>query len=150
AQEEVIRRRVDPGTGEGSWLLDHDYLARAVREADRRANRWQRALAEGAKALAEAGASWTRRWRALLPPTTQLAFLRDRLQGRFRYGQHRAYAAKSLQRFAPTLGILLLVTAAGAYEWERRAEARVAKSADDILNALRFESREIDADDADT
>ena len=57
AQEEVIRRRVDPGTGEGSWLLDHDYLARAVREADRRANRWQRALAEGAKALADAGAA---------------------------------------------------------------------------------------------
>jgi hypothetical protein len=68
AQDEVIRRRVDPGTGEVSWLLDHDYLAHAVREADRRANRWQRALADGAKALAGAGESWGRWWRALLPP----------------------------------------------------------------------------------
>src|SRR5262249_1735407 len=99
AQEEVIRRRVDPGAGEDSWLLDHDYLARAVREAGRRANRWQRALAEGSKAVADAGASWTRWWRALLPPTTQLVFFRDRVQGRFRYGQHRAYTAKSLHRF---------------------------------------------------
>jgi hypothetical protein len=85
-REEVIRWRVDSGTGERYWLLDHDYLARAVREAERRANRWQRALAEGAKALADAGASWPRRWRALLPPKTQLDFFLDRLRGRFRYG----------------------------------------------------------------
>jgi hypothetical protein len=147
AQEEVIRRRVDPGTAEGSWLLDHDYLARAVREADRRANRWQRALAEGAKALADAGANWTGRWRALLPPTTQLAFLWDRLRGRFRYGEHRPYAAKSVQRFGPAIGLVLLVVATGVYEWERRAEARVSKSADDFLNALRLE-RGIEESDA--
>src|SRR5271165_25869 len=135
AQDEVIRRRVDPGTGESSWLLDHDYLARAVREADRRANRWQRALAEGAKTLADAGDSWARWWRALLPPRTQLGFLYDRLRGRFRYGEHRLYAAKSLQRFGPIVGILLLVAAA---EWESRAEERVAKSAEAILNGLEF------------
>ena len=101
AQEEVIRRRVDPGTGEGSWLLDHDYLARAVREADRRANRWQRALSEGAKALADAGASWARRWRALLPPTTQLAFLRDRAAGPLPLRRASRLRRKSLQRFGP-------------------------------------------------
>ena len=149
AQEEVIRRRVDPGTGESSWLLDHDYLARAVREADRRANRWQRALAEGAKAVADAGANWTGRWRALLPPTTQLAFLWDRLRGRFRYGEHRPYAAKSLQRFGPAIGLILLVLAAGAYEWARQAEARISKSADDILNAWRFEGSAVSHGDAD-
>jgi chaperone required for assembly of F1-ATPase len=147
AQDEVIRRRVEPRTGESSWLLDHDYLARAVLEADRRANRWQRALSEGAKALADAG-SWTRRWRALLPPTTQLGFLHDRLRGRFRYGEHRAYAARSLQRFGPMLAAFLLIAAVGTYEWERRAEAQVAKSADDILNVLRFEQNKIDEGDA--
>src|SRR6266404_6883144 len=115
AQEEVIRRRVDPGTGEGSWLLDHDYLARAVREADRRANRWQRALAEGAKALSEAGESWARRWHALLPAWTQFVFFYDRLRGRFRYGEQRRYAVKSVQRLGPYLAIVLMVVALGLY-----------------------------------
>ena len=103
----------DAGTGKGSsWLLDHDYLARAVIEADRRANRWQRTLAEGAKALAVTGASisapktWVRWWRALLPTGTQLAFFRDRLFGRFRYGGYRPYALKSLWRFGPYVVIL--------------------------------------------
>jgi hypothetical protein len=36
--DEVVRRRVDPLTGESHWLLDHDCLARAVRQADRRAH----------------------------------------------------------------------------------------------------------------
>jgi len=148
AQEEVIRRRIDPGTGEISWLLDHDYLTRAVREADRRANRWQRALAEGAKALADAGESWARWWRALLPPRTQLGFLYDRLRGRFHYGEYRLYAAKSLQRFGPIIGILLLVAGAGAYEWQNRAEERVAKSAEDILNGLEFQAGDVDDSDA--
>jgi hypothetical protein len=111
-----------------------------VREADRRANRWQRTLADGAKMLAEADESWARWWRALLPPRTQFALLWDRLRGRFRYGEQRLYAVKSLQRFAPLIGILLLVAVAGGYEWERRAEDRIAKSAEDILNGLEFQS----------
>jgi hypothetical protein len=140
SQEEVIRRRVEPGTGETSWLLDHDYLARAVREAGRRANRWQRALVEGATALAEAGDGWARQWRALLPPRTQLAFLYDRVRGRFRYGEHRLYAVKSLQRFGPYIAGLLLVVGLVLYEGERRSEERIQASADDILNGLELRS----------
>ena len=55
--------------------------------------------------LAEADESWARWWRALLPPRTQFALLWDRLRGRFRYGEQRLYAVKSLQRFAPLIGI---------------------------------------------
>jgi hypothetical protein len=139
SQEEVIRRRIDPGTGESSWLLDHDYLTRAVREVDRRANRWQRAFAEGAKALADAGNSWPRRWRALLPPRTQLAFLYDRLRGRFRYNKHRLYAINSLQRLGPYIAVPLLVVGLGLYEGERRSEERIQNSADNILNGLEFQ-----------
>jgi len=120
-----------------SWLLDHDYLARAVREVDRRANRWQRTLAEGAKALADTGASWTRRWRALLPPTVQLAFFWDRLRGRFHYGEHRTYATKSLSRFGPYLTFALVIVTLGLYEAERRSEERIQAFADDILILLR-------------
>ncbi|TMJ57844.1 MAG: hypothetical protein E6G90_02010 [Alphaproteobacteria bacterium] len=138
AQEEVIRRRIDPRTVVSSWLLDHDYLARAVREVDRRANRWQRTLAEGAKALADTGASWTRRWRALLPPTVQLAFFWDRLRGRFHYGEHRTYATKSLSRFGPYLTFALVIVTLGLYEAERRSEERIQAFADDILNRLEF------------
>jgi hypothetical protein len=146
-QEEVIRRRVDPGTGEISWLLDHDYLARAVREADRRANRWQRTLAEGAKALVEAGGSWARRWRALLPPTTQVAFFRDRLRGRFRYSEHRSYAAKSLRRFGPHAAIFLALVALGVHENELYYAEQLQATADDILSGLTFKESHISEGD---
>jgi hypothetical protein len=139
AQEEIVRRRVDPGTGESSWLLDHDYLARAVREADRRANRWQQALADGEKLLADSGDSWARWWHALLPPRIQLGFLYDRLHGRFRYGEHRLYAAKSLQRFGPIMGVIFLTAAASGYEWRSRAAEQIVKSAEGILNGLDFQ-----------
>jgi hypothetical protein len=139
ALEEVVRRRLDPGAGESAWLLDHDYLAGAVREAERRANRWQRALDEGAKALTEAGESWVRWWRALLPPSIQLAFFYDRLRGRFRYGGHRLYAAQSLQRLGPYVAVFVAVVALGLYEGERRHEDRIRALAEGILNKLEFE-----------
>ena len=112
------------GGGQNYWLLDHDYLARAVREADRRANRWQRALAEGAKALADAGARWTRRWRALLPPTTQLGFLRDRLRSKSAMASTALTRQESLQRFGPTLAVFLLVAAVATYENGKDAPKR--------------------------
>jgi hypothetical protein len=138
AKDEVIRQQADPETGEKSWLLDHDYLARAVREVDRRANLWHRTLADGAKALTNAGESWRRRWDALLPPKTQMFFFYDRLRGRFSYGRHRLYALKSLQRLGPYAAILVVVTALGLYEGERRSAERIRASADNILNGLEF------------
>ena len=150
ANEEVIRRRMDPGTRESSWLLDHDYLARAVREADRRANKWQRALAEGAKALADA-VGWAPRWRALLTPRTQVAFFFDRLCGRFRYAGYRAYAIISLQRLGPYVAIFFTIVAVGIYEAERRSEQEIQTASDDILNGLVFrDSNGISEDEAGT
>jgi len=143
AREEVIRRRVDPGTRKSFWFLDHDYLARAVREADRRANRWQWALSEGARTLSDAGESWARWWRSLLPGRTQLVFFWDRIHGRFHYGGHRLYAAKSLSRFIPYLTILILVTGISAYEWQRSNENEVRRLADDILIGLVFHESDI-------
>ena len=150
ANEEVIRRRMDPGLRESSWLLDHDYLARAVREADRRANKWQRALAEGAKALAGA-VGWAPRWRALLTPRTQVAFFFDRLCGRFRYAGYRAYAIISLERLGPYVAIFFTVVALGIYEAERRSEQEIQTASDDILNGLVFrDSKGISGDEAGT
>jgi hypothetical protein len=74
-----------------------------------------------------------------LPPGTQLAFFYDRLRGRFRYGGHRLYTVKSLQRLGPYLAIPLLVVALGLYEGERRSAEQVQNSADDILNGLEFQ-----------
>jgi hypothetical protein len=96
-----------------------------VREADMRANRWHRRLSEGAKALADAGGTWPRRWRALLPPWTQLTFFYDRLRRRFRYGGHRLYALKSLQRFGPYVVIPVVVAALYLYDEERRSAERI-------------------------
>jgi hypothetical protein len=146
--EEVVRRRVDPGTGDSAWLLDHDYLARAVREADRRANRWQRVLAEGANALVNAGTSWALWWRALLPPRTQLAFFWDRLRGRFRYGHHRLYAVKSLPRLAPYIAPLLVVLGLGLYQYASLSEQRISKTANDILNGIEFPQLIVSESDA--
>jgi hypothetical protein len=36
-----MRERCGGGTGEPAWVLDHDYLCRAVVEAERRSNRWR-------------------------------------------------------------------------------------------------------------
>ena len=52
---ELVRRRIDPDTRAEAWLLDHDYLTRAVVAAERNANRWRAMLEEGARTLAEAG-----------------------------------------------------------------------------------------------
>jgi hypothetical protein len=100
-QDEVIRRRRDPGEGYERWRLDHDYLTSVVREAHRRANFWTSKLKEGRDSLAAASGQVRRRWNALLSPRTQLQFLVDRLRGRFQYGQFRGYAAKSTARFVP-------------------------------------------------
>jgi len=138
ALDEVLRRRVDPGTGESFWLLDHDYLARAVLQADRLANRWRRTLVEGIQALNEAGQSWRRWWRALLPPTTQLVFLYDRLRGRFMYGEYRTYAIKSLLRFIPSLAVSFIIVILFLFEKERLFEESTSTSANSLLNRLEF------------
>ena len=110
---ELVRERTDPDTRQRAWLLDHDYLAGPVVEIERRANRWQTLLEDGARAFQEAGSSIVRRWRALLRTGPQIQLLLARLRGRFRYGQHRAYARWSALRFAP----LALALVLGGFAW---------------------------------
>ena len=137
---EVVRQRVDPSTAAATWLLDHDYLARAVREADRRAHRWTRTLADGAEAAARAAGSWSLWWRALLPPRTQRRFWLDRVRGRFRYGAYRRYAIASLVRFAPHAGVVAVLLVLGGFEYGRIQQRNMEAAVDRTLNELVFES----------
>jgi hypothetical protein len=136
---EVTRRRGDAGSKSQKWLLDHDYLARAVREVDRRANRWTRDLTEGVEKLGHAGASWSLWWQALLAPRTQLGFFADWLRGRFRYGMYRRYALISAARFAPYVFVLLVLTGAGILEYHQVQTRQMEDAVAAQLNRLTFD-----------
>ena len=110
---ELVRERTDPDTRQRAWLLDHDYLARPVVEAERRANRWQTILEEGARGFEEAGESLVRRWRALLTTGAQVQLLAVRFRRNFHYGEHRSYALWSTLRFSPVVLVLVL----GGFAW---------------------------------
>ena len=87
--------------------LDHDYLTRGIWAAERRANQWRFVLEEGARAFNNAG-TLQRKWRALLPPWTQLRLF-------FRYGSSQNYAFISLCRFPAivmSVSFVLLVSLA--------------------------------------
>ena len=107
-QEDVLRERNDPDTGRKVVQLYHDYLSRAVLEAERRADRWPTVARERQRAFDEAGDSLPRRWRGLLTPWQQIRLLIERLRGRFRYGETRGFAAASTIRFIPYLMVLTL------------------------------------------
>jgi hypothetical protein len=94
---EVLRSRGDPGSGRTVYRLDHDYLVRGVSAAERRANHWHYLLEDRAKAFQDAG-TLRKKWKALLPVGMQCRLAWARLNGRFRYGSRRAYAALSLAR----------------------------------------------------
>ena len=132
-QDEVVRRRRDPGDKEDRWRLDHDYLAGVVREADRRANAWVTRLKEGEAGLEAAGRQPLRKWQALLGLNEQAGLVANRLRGRFRYGAYRGYAALSLLRLAPAA--LVLAAGVGLYAYEARQNA-VRTSRDQIVGAF--------------
>lgn len=105
----IIRR----GAGEGSeqqtvWSLYHDYLARGVLAAHRRANRWQRLLTDRLRALREAG-GWRSWWYALLSPWEQLRLILPTLTGKIRWSSYRGLALLSMVRFLPMIVALGLV-----------------------------------------
>ncbi len=128
--DEVVRPRGDANGGTTSWQLDHAYLAQPILHLERERDKWWRLLEERAQAYAEAG--WRQKWGALLPTRTQAEVLAARLQGRFRYGEHRVYALKSLARSLPAIGmaglIAALAWAAGEYEAAGQIEAQLAQS----------------------
>jgi Novel STAND NTPase 1 len=102
-QREIVRKRTDPLTSEGVWLLDHDFLCRGVAAADRRANRWNSLVEERSRQYADAGPSAWQKWRALLRPQHQVVLLYQRWFGSFRYGKSRSFATLSLLTFLPYL-----------------------------------------------
>ncbi|MHC2624951.1 hypothetical protein ACVIW2_006983 [Bradyrhizobium huanghuaihaiense] len=145
---EILRSATDPQTGLIAYRLDHDYLARGVLAAERRANRWYYLLADGAVAFHNSS-SVLSQWKSLLPMSAQCRLAWERLWGGFRYGLQSNYALLSLLRFVP-----LIVLASGVLfgslvfaNWRERQAA--TESARKILLQLEFRngvgSRELDA-----
>jgi hypothetical protein len=136
---EIVRCRVGADTRWRKWLLDHDYLARSVRDADRLANRWTRELADGEKKLGYAGTSWLLWWQALLPAQTQLRFFIDWVHGRYRYGEYRRYAVVSAARFTPYLLVFSVIAIGGIFQYQRFKTQRIEDSVAAQLNILTFD-----------
>jgi hypothetical protein len=112
-KDEILRRH-DDGSVSG-WQLDHDYLAVAILEEERLSNREAVLLRDKTEAWdGLTGASWAKRYRALLPVRTQIALVWARLRPRstFTYGSYRHFAALSLLRPAP-----FMILAGAALGW---------------------------------
>jgi hypothetical protein len=108
-EADILRRRQVGGID--AWQLDHDYLARGILRIEADADRWRVMLARRAAEFADARGSLLARWRALLSTREQVAFLLARLRRRFRYGEHRWFAALSAAPYAA--GLLVVGTALG-------------------------------------
>ena len=128
--DEVVRPPGDTAGGTTSWQLDHAYLAQPILHIERERDQWRHLLSTRARAYAEA-AWWDKWWGALLPLRTQLRLLVARLQGRFRYGEYRAYALTSLARGLPVIVIaglvMTLIWAAREYEAAAQIEGQLAQ-----------------------
>jgi hypothetical protein len=107
--KDLVRRSIDADTGEEIWSLDHDYLSNGVLAAEARASRASTTLRDAHEDHRASGRNIWRRFRTLLTPAQQIALLADRLRGRFRYGERRAFALLSLVRFVPYAVLALIV-----------------------------------------
>jgi len=116
---------------EVAWSLYHDYLARPVLAAHRRANRWQRLLKDRLRAFRSA-AGWRERWRALLSPWEQIKLFWPTLTGRVQWRGYRRFALASAIRILPLLGALVVSGFAGNWYLDERAVAQ----ADLILSEI--------------
>jgi hypothetical protein len=106
--EEMVRDRADE-TGVRRWRFDHDYLASAVDELDRRETASQRVLQEHME-VARASGFWRKR-DALIQPSALWRIMWDRLRGRLTVGNAwPVLAASSAVWF-----LIAAVSAVGAY-----------------------------------
>jgi hypothetical protein len=126
--DEIVRPRSDLQDATIAWQLDHAYLAPPILHIERERDQWHRLLVERARAYAEA--SWRGKWSALLPLVVQTRLVGARLQRRFRYGEQRRYALKSLARATPALATVAVIAGLiwAATEWDaaRQIEGRMA------------------------
>jgi hypothetical protein len=122
-RSQILRRQTDGGTE--YLVLHHDYLARGVREAARRANRWIESLRERDRLLAEAF-TLRQRWQALIPVTEQASLAWARLRGRFTYGPYRRLALWSALRLL-TVALALATALSAASLIDRDRERRQAE-----------------------
>ena len=145
---DVLRSRIDPDTGRNVVQLYHDYLSRAVLEAERRADRWPTVAREAQHQFTEAGTSLFRRWRALLSPWQQIRLLIERLRPgtSFTYGGLKNFALFSLLRFTPHV-VVMVSLLLGWQEWDRRELAKAkqeeARQQEAIDRRDRDEARRI-------
>jgi hypothetical protein len=128
-REGVLRTRVDPDTGQSVVQLYHDYLSRAVVEAERRADRWPTVIRDAQQQFDEAGSSFFRRWRALLSPWHQVRILIERFRSssNFTYGPQRTLAVCSLLRFTPHI-IVMLALILGWNAWKTENQRQAAET----------------------
>ncbi len=136
-EEGVLRTRNDPDTGREVYQLYHDYLSRAVLEAERRAERWPAVIREAQKAFEDSQGHLWRRWNAMLTLWQQLRLLVERLRGRFRYGESRQFALLSTVRTLPHIVVIMAITL-GVLQFQRLQRANEARNeARAILAELR-------------
>jgi hypothetical protein len=149
--DEVVRTRNEFEDAAVGWQLDHAYLAQPILHIERERNHWHLLLVERARAYAEA--TWRRKWSTLLPLGIQVQLFGARLRQRFRYGEERQYAWRSLLRAIPiftslaflAIGAWLsvtdtsrqLVTLAQAYAAVAAAPKVVDTHAPEVLAGLR-------------
>jgi hypothetical protein len=100
-EADILRRRQVGGID--AWQLDHDYLARGILRIEAESDRYRVMLARRGAEFADARGSLLARWRTLLTTREQLAFLLARARRRFRYGEHRWFAALSVVPHATCL-----------------------------------------------
>ena len=124
-EAEIVRRPDDPSAIELEAQLDHGYLARPLLRLERDLDRWRVLLRDGARSYAEAGSNIMRRWRALIPLVDQARLFWARVRGRFRYGEYRAYAVKSLARAIPIFAVAAVI---GLLGWQAIEEQRIASA----------------------
>ena len=130
--DEILRPRSELQDIATRWQLDHAYLAQPILRIERERDLWHQLLAERARSYAEA--SWRDKWAALLPLGLQARLVGARLQRRFRYGDQRVYALKSLSRAMPAILILGVIAGLSwaATEWDaaRQIAGEMARNGD--------------------
>jgi len=131
----IVRLRVGDETAHDSerqWSLHHDYLARSVIAAQRKAEHWQQLLIEKLRDWKQA-VGWRAAWQSLLSPWQLLHVLFARLRGHVRLGGYRAYLGWSTVGLLPYLAVLLLLLIG----WDQGLDYQARKDVEPILATIR-------------